>query len=65
MTTYTQPDENSTTYTESSRSDYVANSAAKFGTAKFSKAKFGKDSDYTFYSKDSKNSSSYTYDAKN
>lgn len=58
------PTKNSTTYTQPSRGDYVATSAAKFGTAKFNVARFGKESDYTKYFKLTKNNETYTNPAK-
>ena len=53
------PTKNSTTYIKPSRSDYVADSTAKFSIARFGKARFGKDSDFTFYGKIKKNSTTY------
>ena len=51
---------NSTTYgTNQARSDYVADSTAKFGTAKFSKARFGKQSDFMAYGQVAKSNTTY------
>ena len=55
----TNPTKNTATYTPPARSDFVADSTAKFGVGKFSKARFGKDSDFTHYGKINKNTTTY------
>jgi len=65
MTDYTNISKNSTSHTLPSRSDYEAESTAKLSVMKLSVSKLSKDSDFTFYTKPVKNTTTYENPTKN